>query len=950
MTLRVMDYKATLNLPKTAFPMKANLPKSEPEMLAWWESFGIYKRVRQAAAGRPLWILHDGPPYANGHIHLGTMLNKVLKDVIVKSRSMSGFNAVYVPGWDCHGLPIEHQVDKELGLDRPGIDVRNAMDPVEKRRKCREYALRFIDIQRGEFKRLGVFGDWDNPYITMEPAYQAVIAREFGRFVGRGLVYKGLKPVHWCMHCRTALAQAEVEYEDQRTPSVWVKFPMTSVPSELQSVLGKRRVFAVIWTTTPWTLPANLAIAVHPSQEYVALAKGDEVYLVARALMDDFLRLFPDREHTVLASLSGDKLVGHGFRHPWIAREGKIAAADFVGVDQGTGLVHIAPGHGEEDYELGKSLGLKIYNPVDDAGRFVADVEHFAGLTVWEANPKIIEHLKSVGMLIAQRPLDHTYPHCWRCKNPTLFRATEQWFIDLNKRDFRAHALEAIKRDVQWIPSWGEDRIYNMVAHRLEWVISRQRVWGVPIVAFYCTGCETLLLDERIVEHVAAIFRQGRGADEWYARAARELLPAGTRCAKCGGEDFRKEMDILDVWFDSGCSHAAVLETRPELHWPAELYLEGSDQHRGWFQSSLLESIGTRDAPPYKSVVTHGFFVDGEGRKMSKSLGNVITLDEVLPKFGAEVLRLWVAAEDYTQDIRVSMEILDRLADAYRRMRNTFRFLLGNLGDFDPARDRQSYARLDEVDRWVLDRLARLIDRARRAYDEYEFHTVVHSVHNFCAVDLSALYLDIIKDRLYTSLPDDLRRRAAQTVCYDVFSALARLLAPILTFTTEEAWRHLSGAHGESVHLERFPEAPREWLDDTLNRDWDRLLEVRREVAKALETARAGKLIGSGLEAAVRIANAPEDLPALLRAKRALLPTVFIVSRVDLDRSAAGASVMYESQDIPGLVIGVDRARGEKCERCWTRSEHVGESREHPTLCERCVPIVTRLSGSGDTR
>src|SRR5207302_274340 len=479
---------------------------------------------------------------------------------------------------------------------------------------------------------------------------------------------------------------------------------MTSVPSELQSVLGKRRAFAVIWTTTPWTLPANLAIAVHPAQEYVALAKGDEVYLVARALMDDFLGLFTDREHTVLASMPGDQL-------------------------------------------------------------------------------------KSVGMLIAQRPLDHTYPHCWRCKNPTLFRATEQWFIDLNKRDFRAHALEAIKRDVQWIPPWGEDRIYNMVAHRLEWVISRQRVWGVPIVAFYCTGCETLLLEERIVEHVAAIFRQGQGADEWYARSARELLPPDTRCAKCGGESFRKESDILDVWFDSGCSHAAVLETRPELHWPAELYLEGSDQHRGWFQSSLLEAVGTRDAPPYKSVVTHGFFVDGEGRKMSKSLGNVITLDELLPKFGAEILRLWVAAEDYTQDIRVSMEILDRLADAYRRMRNTFRFLLGNLGDFDPARDRQSYARLDEVDRWVLDRLARLIGRVRRAYDEYEFHTVFHGVHNFCAVDLSALYLDIIKDRLYTSHPDDPRRRAAQTVCFDVFSVLARLMAPILTFTSEEAWR-----------------------------------------------------------------------------------------------------------------------------------------------------------------
>jgi isoleucyl-tRNA synthetase len=945
MTLRVMDYKATLNLPKTAFPMKANLPKSEPEMLAWWESFGIYKRLRQAAAGRPTWILHDGPPYANGHIHLGTMLNKVLKDVIVKSRAMLGFNAVYVPGWDCHGLPIEHQVDKELGLDRAGSDVRNAMDPVEKRRRCREYALRFIDIQRNEFKRLGVFGDWDNPYITMEPAYQAVIAREFGRFVGRGLVYKGLKPVHWCMYCKTALAQAEVEYEDQKTPSVWVKFPLTSVPDDLQPALGGRRAFAVIWTTTPWTLPANLAIAVHPRQEYVALAAAGEVYVVARALLDDFVRLLPERAHEIVARFPGERLVGHAFRHPWIARDGRIAAAEFVAMDQGTGLVHIAPGHGEEDYELGKSLGLRIYNPVDDAGRFVAEVEHFAGQTVWDANPKIIAHLKSAGMLIAERPLDHTYPHCWRCKNPTLFRATEQWFIELDKRGFRARALEAVKRDVQWIPSWGEDRIYNMVAHRPEWVISRQRVWGVPIVAFYCTGCDALLLEERIVEHVASVFRDGRGADEWYARAARDLLPPGTRCAACGGESFRKESDILDVWFDSGCSHAAVLEARPELHWPAELYLEGSDQHRGWFQSSLLESVGTREAPPYKSVVTHGFFVDGEGRKMSKSLGNVITLDELLPKYGAEVLRLWVAAEDYTQDIRVSREILERLADAYRRMRNTFRFLLGNLGDFDPARDRQSYARLLEVDRWILDRLARLAGRVRRAYEDYEFHTVFHSVHNFCAVDLSALYLDVIKDRLYTSRPDDPRRRAAQTTCYDIFGALARLMAPILTFTCEEAWRHLPGAHGESVHLERFPDVPREWLDDELKRDWDRLLEVRREVAKALETARAEKLIGSGLEASVRIGHAPEDLPALLQAKRDLLPTLFIVSRVALDRSPARPSVAYESQEIPGLVIGVDRARGEKCERCWMRSERVGEIPAHPALCERCVPVVLASSG-----
>jgi isoleucyl-tRNA synthetase len=943
MTLPVMDYKATLNLPKTAFPMKANLSQAEPKMLEWWEQFGIYKRLRQTASGRPLWILHDGPPYANGNIHLGHVLNKVLKDVIVKSRSMLGFNAVYVPGWDCHGLPIEHQVDKELGLDKATLDVRSAMDPVEKRRRCREYALRFIDVQRGEFKRLGVFGDWDNPYITMAPAYQAVIAREFGRFVGRGLVHKGLKPVHWCMHCKTALAQAEVEYEDQRTPSIYVRFPLAGA---LPGVPDASKPSLVIWTTTPWTLPANLAIAVHPDEEYVALASNGETLVVASKLADLFVMTANLKDVRQLGALPGRQLVGLEYRHPWIDRTGKVAAAPFVAMDTGTGLVHIAPGHGEEDYDLGKSLGLRVYNPVGDDGRFVQEVEHFAGLTVWEANPRITEHLRRVGMLVAERALDHTYPHCWRCKNPTLFRATEQWFIELDKHGFRARVLEAIKRDVQWIPPWGEERMYNMVAHRPEWVISRQRVWGVPIVAFYCEGCGTLLLEEKIIEHVAKIFRDGQGGDEWYAREAVGLLPRGTRCATCGGERFRKETDILDVWFDSGCSHAAVLETRPELRWPAEMYLEGSDQHRGWFQSSLLEAVGTRGKPPYKSVITHGFFVDGEGRKMSKSLGNYVTLDELLPKYGAEILRLWVAAEDYTQDIRVSFEILDRLADAYRRIRNTFRFLLGNLGDFDPARDRQSYARLDEVDRWILDRLGRLIGRVRSAYEEYEFHTVFHAVHNFCAVDLSAQYLDIIKDRLYTSAAADPRRRAAQTACYDIFTTLARLMAPILTFTTEEAWRNLPGARSESVHLERFPEESLEWLDDTLKRDWDRLLEVRREVAKALETARAEKLIGSGLEAHVRIRSAPEDLPELLRGKRAILPTVFIVSQVELAAGATRSSVQYESQEIPGLSIGVDRARGEKCERCWVRSERVGEHAAHPTLCERCVPVVTHSSSA----
>ena len=933
-----MDYKATLHLPKTEFPMKANLPQAEPRMLAWWDEIGIYKRLREAAADRPLWILHDGPPYANGHIHMGHVLNKVLKDVVVKSRSMLGFNAPYVPGWDCHGLPIEHQVDKELGLDTAPLDVRRAMDPLEKIGKCRAYATKYVGVQREEFRRLGVFGDWDNPYITMAPAYQAVIAREFGRFVGRGLVYKGLKPVHWCMHCKTALAQAEVEYEEQRTPSVYVRFP---VVAPLPDAPSAPKPSFVIWTTTPWTLPANLALAVHPDEEYVALDAGGETLVVASKLVDAFAQVAGLVAPRRVAAFPGRRLEGLEYRHPWIDRTGKVASATFVEMDAGTGLVHIAPGHGEEDYDLGKALGLRVYNPVDDDGRFVADVEHFAGQTVWEANPRIVAHLRSTGALVAEQPLTHTYPHCWRCKNPTLFRATEQWFIALDKDGLRGRALDAIRRDVRWVPGWGEERIFNMVAHRPDWTISRQRVWGVPIVAFYCERCDAVLVSEAIVDHVARIFRDGRGADEWHARPARELLPPGTRCPRCEGEEFRKETDILDVWFDSGCSHAAVLETRPELRWPAELYLEGSDQHRGWFHSSLLEAIGTRQAPPYRAVLTCGFVVDGEGRKMSKSVGNTVAPEVLLPKYGAEILRLWAASEDYTEDIRLSTEIMDRLADAYRRIRNTYRFLLGNLSDFEPARDRQSYARLDEVDRWVLDRLARLIARVTRAYEDYQFHTVFHAVHNFCAVDLSAQYLDIIKDRLYTSAAADPRRRAAQTVCHDVFSALARLMAPILTFTAEEAWRYAPGPRAQSVHLERFPEAPREWLDDALKQQWDRLLEVRREVAKALETARAQKLIGSGLEARVRIASAPEDLPALLGGKRELLATLFIVSRVELHAGDGRASVVYESQDIPGLVIGVDRAPGEKCERCWTRTEEVGRDRDHPTLCARCVRVVS---------
>jgi isoleucyl-tRNA synthetase len=948
-----MDYKDTLNLPKTSFPMKANLPKLEPDMLARWDEMDIYSRIRQASANRPLWILHDGPPYANGNIHMGTALNKILKDFVVKSRAMLGYNAVYVPGWDCHGLPIEHQVDKELGLDTADVDVRRAMDPLEKIRRCREYAQKYIDIQREEFKRLGIIGDWKRPYVTMEPAYQAVIAREFGRFVGTGVVYKGLKPVHWCMHCKTALAQAEVEYEDQTTQTVYVRFPVRSASPALAQALGGKPAALVIWTTTPWTLPANLAIAVNPTETYTVVELDGQSLVVARPLAEAFAGLPGVRGRASLTEVAipGQALEGTVARHPWIDRDSPVLAADFVAMDTGTGLVHIAPGHGEEDYELGRKAGLKIYNPVDDDGRYIPEVELFARMTVWEANPRIVEHLRKIGALVAEVTLNHEYPHCWRCKNPTLFRATEQWFISLDKKGLRQRALEAVEREVAWIPAWGRDRIFNMIAHRPDWTISRQRVWGVPIVAFYCGACETLLVEERLVEYVAAIMRDGRGAEEWHARAAKDLLPPGTRCPKCGGEEFRKETDILDVWFDSGCSHAAVLETRPELRWPAEMYLEGSDQHRGWFHSSLLEAVGTRNRAPYQSVLTHGFVVDGEGRKMSKSQGNYVQQEELIPKYGAEVLRLWVASEDYAEDIRLSHEILNRLSDAYRRIRNTFRFLLGTLADFDPDRDRVSYDQMDEIDRWALLRLGELIARTRRAYEEYQFHVVFHTTHNFCAVDLSSLYLDIIKDRLYTRAPDDPSRRASQTVCFEMLTALARILAPILSFTTDEVWSYIPGrAKPESVHLVTLPEERGEWVNERMAADWERLLEVRGEVSRALESARKQGLIGKGIDAVVYVTSAPEEQwrPLLAGKGEALLATLFNVSAVKLAGTApAEGSVLYESQDIPGLALAVvpaQRLGWKKCERCWTWSPEVGADPRHPTLCERCLPVVLGLS------
>ncbi|HEX2500763.1 MAG TPA: isoleucine--tRNA ligase [Methylomirabilota bacterium] len=951
-----MDYKATLHLPRTDFPMRANLPQREPEFLRRWEDGDLYGELRARGRGRPLWILHDGPPYANGHIHMGTALNKVLKDIVVKSRTMLGHDAVYVPGWDCHGLPIEHQVDKELGLDKAGSDVRRAMDPAEKRRRCRAYALRFIDIQREEFRRLGVFGDWARPYLTMAPAYQATIVREFGRFVGLGLVYKGLKPVHWCMHCKTALAQAEVEYEEQETPSVYVKFPLVTpapglVDAPPQSV--------VIWTTTPWTLPANLAVAVNPSEKYVALDTGTETLIVAAGLAEQFLRVARLRSARPRRTFEGAQLEGLEYRHPWIERTGRIAVAPFVAMDAGTGLVHIAPGHGEEDYELGRSLGLPIYNPVDDDGRFVPEVAHFAGLTVWDANPRIVALLKDRGALVAEVALTHTYPHCWRCKNPTLFRATEQWFITLDQvprgagtGTLREQALAAI-RTAEWIPPWGEERITNMIAHRPDWTISRQRVWGVPIVAFYCEACGATLLEESIVEHVAARMEAGEGADEWYLRAAADLLPPGTACTRCGGRSFRKETDILDVWFDSGCSHAAVLETHAQLRWPADMYLEGSDQHRGWFHSSLLEAVGTRGQPPYRAVLTHGFVVDGDGRKMSKSVGNTVAPDDVIAKHGAEVLRLWAAGEDYTEDIRLSDEILGQLAEAYRRVRNTCRFLLGNLADFHPSRDLVADAELTGLDGWAMLRLHRTIERVRRAYDAYEFHLAFQSLHNFCAVDLSALYLDVLKDRLYTSAADAPTRRAAQTVCYRILDALVRLMAPILTFTAEEVWDHFRVADkARSVHLTDFPAVDRTWLDEGTEQAWENLLRIRGEVAKGLEQARVVKLIGAALDASVTLYVSDPGLDLRVgEAGERLLRELFIVSQVRIVAGAppaglvtAGDRVVLRETSLPGLAVEVRHAEGRKCARCWSWTPAVGRDPEHPGLCERCLPVVRAVA------
>ncbi len=923
-----MDYKNTLNLPKTNFPMKANLSRKEPELLKMWEGMNIYEKIRQSLKGRKTYILHDGPPYANGNIHLGTALNKVIKDMVVKSKNMSGFDSIYVPGWDCHGLPIEHQVEKELGA------MKNEMSHADIRRFCRVFADRYVGVQRGQFKRLGVFGEWEKPYLTMSYDYEAATIEEFGKLYFSGDVYRGKKPVYWCASCKTALAEAEVEYSDHMTPSIYVKFAMISDISKVRPKLAREKVGVVIWTTTPWTIPPNQAIAVHEEFIYAAVKVNDETLILAKELLDYCMDAFGYKTYKVVDEFPGSVLEGLKCKHPLVDHESLLILAPFVTLDAGTGCVHIAPGHGQEDYEIGMKYGLDNYAPVDDDGRYTSDVKDFAGQFVFDANESVIKKLAEVGALLGRVDIEHSYPHCWRCKNPIIFRSTEQWFISMDKNNLRQKTLEAIEA-VEWLPAWGRDRISGMIRSRPDWCISRQRLWGVPITMFFCSRCKSDLMRKDIIGHVVKLVNE-YGADVWFERDTKDLLPVGTVCPVCQSDQFSKETDILDVWFDSGVSHAAVLEKRSYLGSPADMYLEGSDQHRGWFHSSLLESVGTRGRAPYRTVLTHGFVVDGEGKKMSKSMGNVVDPEEIIDKYGVEILRLWVAAEDYTQDIRISDEILERLVEAYRRIRNTSRFVLGNLYDFDRSK-MVSYQDMEEIDRWALHRLQEIVQRVRAAYNQYQFHHAFFTLHNFCTVDLSALYLDVLKDRLYTSRAESRQRRSAQSAMLVILDAMTRLLAPILSFTAEEIWLSLPPHQGKeiSVHLTQFPEVNPEYMDAGLAANWNKMIALRGEISKAIETARKNKVVGHSLDAGVDI-SASGELRAFLEAHLEDLRTLLIISQIGIVEKE-GIKSPYVSPEFAGLTIGVRKTRGKKCDRCWVYSETVGVNNEHPTICERCL-------------
>jgi isoleucyl-tRNA synthetase len=966
-----LDLKKTVNLPKTAFAQKANLAQTEPARLEKWAKLDLYRLIRQAAEGREKFILHDGPPYANADIHLGTAMNKILKDFIVKSRSMMGYDTPYVPGYDCHGLPIEIHVER--ALEKKG-KKRSDLSRDSFRRACREHAENALKSQTRDFKRLGILGEWDNPYLTMSNHYEAETARMFARFVDRGWVYKGARPVYWCIKDQTALAEAEVEYHQHTSPSVYVKFPLESDPTEIDPALAGRKVFVLIWTTTPWTLPANLGIAVHPDFEYSAFEHGDEVYIVASDLVEAVAAKCGLGEPKVLARFVGAKLDRLKARHAWLDRTSLLMVGEHVTLGgeadaeteldvseaqkksdskAGTGAVHTAPGHGHDDFVIGKRYGLDIYCPVDNAGRFTPEVEHFAGQRVFDANDKIVEFMRERGVLLFSENYEHRYPHCWRCKNPVIFRATPQWFIAMDGVEgrgdgesggrgdtenlpvspssrlpvsLRALAIEETER-VNWIPAWGAERMRNMFRGRPDWCVSRQRVWGVNIPVFYCAKCNEGVADPVVINHVADIFEQESG-DAWHTREAKDLMPPDYTCKGCGAQEWTKESDILDVWFESGTSSIAVLENREDLQWPADVYIEGGDQFRGWFNSSLMIGVAAHDRAPYKTVITHGWTLDAQGRAMHKSAGNAIEPENVIKQSGAETIRLWCASSNYFDDMRGSDEILQRVTDGYRKLRNTARFALGNLYGFEPERDSVPDAELEEIDRWALAELDRVTRKVLAAYEAYEFHNVYQALFNFATVTLSARYFDIIKDRLYTFAPRNKARRSAQTVLLRIGDALARMVAPILVFTADEIWENLPNRAEPSIHLVQFPTASEETQEALLS-EWERLFAVRDDVLRKLEEARVAKLIGSSLEAKVTLETSGSTLELLQRHQNDLR-YLFIVSQVEL----------REGNEVS---INVSVADGEKCERCWNYSTHVGESETYPTVCERCVAALKEI-------
>ena len=927
-----MDYSKTLNLPETEFPMRAGLPEREPEFLKYWEENKIYEKKQELHAGHKKFVLHDGPPYANGKIHMGTALNKILKDIIMKYKYAQGFDTPYVPGWDTHGMPIEHAAIKNLGLNR------HELDTLVLRKECHDYALKWIDEQRTDFKRLGVLGDWDHPYITMTHDYEAVQIHVFGEMAKKGYIYKGKKAVYWCPHCETALAEAEIEYGEEKSPAIFVKMPLVKDNGMLPEAAQGKPAYIVIWTTTPWTMPANVAIALHPDFEYAWVECEGEILFMAKEMLEAVGKVCKKDLSNIIGTCKGKDMEYAECRHPFetIDRKSLVVLADYVTLEAGTGCVHTAPGHGADDFETGVRYNLPIICPVDGSGKLTAEAgADFAGMFVFDANVPIIKYLAGLNRLFGKENIRHQYAHCWRCKNPIIYRATEQWFASVD--GFREEALNAIANDVQWIPSWGEARIHNLVADRHDWCISRQRVWGVPIPIFYCEDCNEHLVNDDTINAVADLFAK-EGSDAWWAHSAEEILPQGTKCPKCGGTHFRKESDIMDVWFDSGSSHAAVCKTRPELAWPADMYLEGSDQHRGWFQSSLLTSVATEGKAPYRAVLTHGYVVDGEGRKMSKSVGNTVAPQEVIAQYGADIIRLWAASSDYKADIRISKEILKQLSEVYRKIRNTIRYILGNTNDFNYETDKVEFKDMLELDRWALMHMQLLKKEVSAAYESYDFHVLYHAIHNFCSVEMSSYYLDILKDRLYAYKADSFERRSAQTAMYEIMLDLVVMIAPVLSFTMEEVWQFMKkpASMPESVFMMPWPECKEEYIDEALESKWDNFIEIRSEITRVLEGARRAKTIGHSLDAKVELHATGEAL-AILRSVEGDLATLLIVSQAKLVEGLAGGVEATGRED---LKVTVQAAEGEKCERCWIYSDTVGKDAEHPTVCARCAAAL----------